>query len=124
MLKLIIVLICFARLSNTIEQEFDYRFSLLSTSLDVLSLRDRLFVQAIDNFFLAGHVNASLGSLVKNTPLVQAACLIDDQWSEIESYNGIHGLSSFTKLKDVLLHRTSKNKAKGRQWYFIIMAKT
>ncbi|WP_235861956.1 diguanylate cyclase domain-containing protein [Photobacterium kishitanii] len=106
-----------ARLSNTIEQEFDYRFSLLSTSLDVLS-RDRLFVQAIDNFFLAGHVNASLGSLVKNTPLVQAAYLIDDQWSEIESYNGIHGLSSFTKLKDVLLHRISKNKAKGRQWVF------
>ncbi|MEC6798586.1 diguanylate cyclase [Photobacterium sp. S4TG1] len=105
------------RLSNTIEQEFDYRFSLLSTSLDVLS-RDRLFVQAIDNFFLAGHVNSSLGTLVKNTPLIQAAYLVDDQWSEIESFNGIHGLSSFLKLKDLLSYRLSTNNGKGRQWVF------
>ena len=105
------------RLSNTIKQEFDYRFSLLSTSLDVLS-RDRLFVQAIDNFFLAGHVSSSLGTLVKNTPLIQAAYLVDDQWSEIESYNGIHGLSSFSKLKDVLTYRLSNYSGKGRQWVF------
>lgn len=105
------------RLSNTIEQEFDYRFSLLSTSLDVLS-RDRLFVQAIDNFFLAGHVSSSLGTLVKNTPLIQAAYLVDDQWSEVESYNGIHGLSSFLKLKDLLTYRLSTNNGKGRQWVF------
>ena len=105
------------RLSNTIEQEFDYRFSLLSTSLDVLS-RDRLFVQAIDNFFLAGHVSSSLGTLVKNTPLIQAAYLVDDQWSEVESFNGIHGLSSFFKLKDLLTYRLSTNNGKGRQWVF------
>ncbi len=105
------------RLSNTIEQEFDYRFSLLSTSLDVLS-RDRLFVQAIDNFFLAGHVNTSLGTLVKNTPLIQAAYLVDDQWSEIESYNGIHGLSSFSKLKNILMYRLSNHNGKGKQWVF------
>lgn len=105
------------RLSSTIEQEFDYRFSLLSTSLDVLS-RDRLFVKAIDNFFLAGHVTSSLGTLVKNTPLIKSAYLVDDQWSEIESYNGIHGLSSFTKIKDVLMYRLSTSKSKGRQWVF------
>ncbi|WP_232581651.1 hypothetical protein [Photobacterium phosphoreum] len=105
------------RLSNTIKQEFDYRFSLLSTSLDVLS-RDRLFVQAIDNFFLAGHVNTSLGRLVKNTPLIQAAYLVDDRWSEIESYNGIHGLSSFSKLKDILMYRLSIHHGNGRQWVF------
>lgn len=105
------------RLSNTIEQEFDYRFSLLSTSLDMLS-RDRLFVQAIDNFFLAGHVNTSLGRLVKNTPLIQAAYLVDDRWSEIESYNGIHGLSSFSKLKDILMYRLSNNNGKSKQWVF------
>ncbi|MEC6816685.1 diguanylate cyclase [Photobacterium toruni] len=105
------------RLSDTIEQEFTYRFSLLSTSLDVLS-RDRLFVQAIDNFFLAGHVNNSLGTLVKNTPLIQTAYLVDDQWNEIENYNGIHGLSSFFKLKDILTYRLSHNKGKGKQWVF------
>ncbi|WP_232584429.1 diguanylate cyclase domain-containing protein [Photobacterium carnosum] len=105
------------RLSKTIEQEFDYRFSLLSTSLDVLS-RDRLFVQAIDNFFLAGHVNTSLGTLVKNAPLIQAAYLVDDQWAEIESYNGIRGLSSFFKLKDILSYRLSHQNNNGRQWVF------
>ncbi|WP_256383949.1 diguanylate cyclase domain-containing protein [Photobacterium toruni] len=105
------------RLSHTIEQEFDYRFSLLSTSLDVLS-RDRLFVQAIDNFFLAGHVNNSLGTLVRNTPLIQAAYLVDDQWDEIENYNGIYGLSSFFKLENSFTPRISQHNKKGKQWVF------
>ncbi|WP_236689947.1 hypothetical protein [Photobacterium angustum] len=38
------------RLSTTLAQEFNYRFYLLSTALDVLS-RDRLLVQGIDDFF-------------------------------------------------------------------------
>ncbi|WP_240345723.1 GGDEF domain-containing protein [Photobacterium sp. Alg240-V54] len=106
------------RLASTIEQEFYYRFSLLSTSLDVLS-RDRLFVQAINNYFLAGHVINSLGTLVKNTPLTKAAYLIDDQWNEIESYNGIPGLNSFSKLKKELNHRLSiKGKKRLKQWVF------
>ncbi|MCP4954850.1 MAG: diguanylate cyclase [Photobacterium aquimaris] len=106
------------RLATTIKQEFDYRFSLLSTSLDVLS-RDRLFVQAINNYFLAGHVINSLGTLIKNTPLTKAAYLVDDQWNEIESYNGIPGLNSFSKLKTVLNYRLSaKGKERLKQWVF------
>ncbi|SMY38895.1 diguanylate cyclase domain-containing protein [Photobacterium andalusiense] len=106
------------RLATTIGQEFDYRFSLLSTSLDVLS-RDRLFVQAINNYFLAGHVINSLGTLVKNTPLTKAAYLVDDQWNEIESYNGIPGLNSFLQLKKALNYRLStKGKERLKQWVF------
>lgn len=105
------------RLSMTVKQEISYRFYLLSTSLDVLS-RDRLFVQAIDNFFLSSHVSAILGSLVNNTPLIQSVYLVNDKWEDIESYNGIHGISSFTSLKKLLVKRVSNSHKRGEQWVF------
>ena len=105
------------RLSMTVKQEVDYRFYLLSTSLDVLS-RDRLFVQAMDNFFLSSHVSAILGSLVHNTPLIQSVYLVNDKWEDIESYNGIHGISSFTSLKKLLVKKVSNSNKRGEQWVF------
>ncbi|HIF9201439.1 TPA: sensor domain-containing diguanylate cyclase [Photobacterium damselae] len=106
------------RLSNTIGQEINYRFYVLSTSLDVLS-RDRLLVQGIDNFFLSSHVFATLESLVDNAPLVKSAYLLDKDWDEVENYNGISGIESLKNIQTHLLKQTrlSKN-LKGDQWIF------
>ncbi|MCG3864268.1 MULTISPECIES: GGDEF domain-containing protein [unclassified Photobacterium] len=105
------------RLSTTLKQEFNYRFYLLSTALDVLS-RDRLLVQGIDDFFLTSHVDATLANLVDNTPLVQAAYLVDANWNEVENYNGINGINSFSGLKVLLNQKVSTSKNTGDQWVF------
>lgn len=106
------------RLSNTIGQEINYRFYVLSTSLDVLS-RDRLLVQGIDNFFLSSHVFATLESLVDNAPLVKSAYLLDKDWDEVENYNGISGIESLKNIQTHLLKQTRRFKnLKGDQWIF------
>lgn len=105
------------RLSSTLAQEFNYRFYLLSTALDVLS-RDRLLVQGIDDFFLTSHVDATLANLVDNTPLVQAAYLVDAKWDEVENYNGINGIKSFSSLKTLLSESVGTSKSTGNQWVF------
>ncbi|WP_236689478.1 hypothetical protein [Photobacterium angustum] len=105
------------RLSTTLAQEFNYRFYLLSTALDVLS-RDRLLVQGIDDFFLTSHVDATLANLVDNTPLVQAAYLVDAKWDEVENYNGINGIKSFSSLKTLLSESVGTSKSTGNQWVF------
>ncbi|MDP2515010.1 diguanylate cyclase [Photobacterium damselae subsp. piscicida] len=106
------------RLSNTIGQEINYRFYVLSTSLDVLS-RDRLLVQGIDNFFLSSHVFATLESLVDNAPLVKSAYLLDKDWDEVENYNGISGIESLKNIQTHLLKQTRlARNLKGNQWIF------
>ncbi|BAX53396.1 putative diguanylate cyclase YegE [Photobacterium damselae subsp. piscicida] len=106
------------RLSNTIGQEINYRFYVLSTSLDVLS-RDRLLVQGIDNFFLSSHVFATLESLVDNAPLVKSAYLLDKDWDEVENYNGISGIESLKNIQTHLLKQTRlARNLKGDQWIF------
>ncbi|WP_305405597.1 GGDEF domain-containing protein [Photobacterium leiognathi] len=105
------------RLSTTLKQEFNYRFYLLSTALDVLS-RDRLLVQGIDDFFLTSHVDATLENLVDNTPLIQAAYLVNADWNEVENYNGINGIKSFESLKSLVTVRVDTTKSIGNQWVF------
>ncbi|MGF1792100.1 hypothetical protein L4D21_15950 [Photobacterium profundum] len=111
------------RLSNTLKQEFNYRFYVLSTSLDVLS-RDRLLVQAMDDFFLTSHVRETLDSLVRKVPLVEAAYLIDSDWEEVENYNGISGQNSFSKIKRYLDDQYEKKLLEnGYQWLFTYVDK-
>ncbi len=90
---------------------------MLSTELDVLS-RDRLLVQGIVDFFLTSHVDATLENLVDNTPLIQAAYLVNADWNEVENYNGINGIKSFESLKSLVTVRVDTTKSIGNQWVF------
>lgn len=111
------------RLSNTLKQEFNYRFYVLSTSLDVLS-RDRLLVQAMNDFFLTSHVRETLDSLVSKMPLVESAYLIDSDWEEVENYNGITSQYNFNDIMRHLDEQYGKNLLEnGYQWLFTYVDK-
>ncbi|MGF1879218.1 diguanylate cyclase [Photobacterium frigidiphilum] len=111
------------RLSSTLRQEFNYRFYVLSTSLDVLS-RDRLLVQAMDDFFLTSHVRETLEPLVSKVPLVESAYLIDSDWEEVENYNGITSQSNFNEIMRYLDEQYEKKLLEnGYQWLFTYVDK-
>ncbi|WP_245905432.1 diguanylate cyclase domain-containing protein [Photobacterium lipolyticum] len=106
------------RLSGTLLNEFNYRFNVLSTSLDVHA-RDRLLVQAMDDFFLSSHVRATLASLVSHAPLVKAAYLVDKNWEEIENYRGMTGRIELALVKQELNQRIEKGQlSTAWQWVF------
>jgi diguanylate cyclase (GGDEF)-like protein len=111
------------RLSTTLRQEFNYRFYVLSTNLDVLS-RDRLLVQAMDDFFLTSHVRETLTSLVNKAPLVKAAYLIDSNWEEVENYNGVSNSNNFNEVTHYLEEQfNNKRLEAGYQWLFTYIDK-
>ena len=75
------------RTLNSMTDDIRFKFSIFANNLQLFS-RDRLMVQALDNFLLTGHAFNALKSLIEQAPLVSAVYLLDPNMLVVEEYGG------------------------------------